>query len=83
MSIVSWGYKFCTPNKHCICSGCCSGVEGGFNVNDSNIEVEEHLSIVVLPGWAQIPWPNADIPEQVCKTCTLLVNCFNIVNEII
>lgn len=40
-------------------------MEGGFDVTDTGIDVEERLSIVVLPGWSEISLPNTNLPDQV------------------
>ncbi len=35
---------------------------------DSNVDIEEQLSVVVLPEWFRIPWPHSSLPEQVILT---------------
>ncbi|CAN1239308.1 Ubiquitin carboxyl-terminal hydrolase 14 [Linum grandiflorum] len=39
------------------------GMEGGFDNNDA--EYEESYSIVVLPGYATLPFPSVELPEKV------------------
>ena len=41
------------------------GVEGGFQSDEKRFEFEEKTSIVVLPQWYEIPFPGAQIPDQV------------------
>ncbi|CAN1239303.1 Ubiquitin carboxyl-terminal hydrolase 14 [Linum grandiflorum] len=38
------------------------GMEGGFDNNDA--EYEESYSIVVLPGYATLPFPSVELPEK-------------------
>ena len=42
-----------------------AGVEGGFQVDDKKFVFEEELSVVLLPQWYQITFPNIDLPEEV------------------
>ena len=41
-----------------------AGVEGGFNANDQP-KFTDHLSIVLLPDFVELPYPNIDLPELV------------------
>ncbi|ESP01113.1 hypothetical protein LOTGIDRAFT_238331 [Lottia gigantea] len=41
------------------------GVEGGFHVDDKSYRFEEETSIVVLPNWTVIPFPNTELPDLV------------------
>lgn len=45
------------------------GLEGGFDPDSSKPKFEyiDHYSIVILPEFITIPWPNQDLPPQVCK----------------
>lgn len=47
------------------------GVEGGFDPDVGNkFETQETLSIVVLPEFFTLPWPNTDLPEIVKQSVT-------------
>ena len=39
------------------------GVEGGVDAEEK--EVEEQYSVVLLPGFEELPWPSAELPEKV------------------
>lgn len=41
------------------------GVEGGFLTDEKHIEFEDKTSIVLLPHWLEVPFPNEKIPEKV------------------
>lgn len=43
------------------------GVEGGFDPESAKpkYEITDHLSVVVLPAFTTIPWPNESLPEVV------------------
>ena len=46
------------------------GVEGGFNPDVANkkYEYEEQNSVVILPGFDVLAWPNPDLPEIVGRS---------------
>ena len=53
-------------SAHCIIHWCvCTGVEGGFQVDEKKFVFEEELSVVVLPQWHEVKLPNLDLPEVV------------------
>jgi ubiquitin carboxyl-terminal hydrolase 5/13 len=43
------------------------GVEGGFDPDSgkNTFEYEESYSVVVLPDFVSIPWPDSQLPEIV------------------
>ncbi|CAL1541737.1 unnamed protein product [Lymnaea stagnalis] len=49
------------------------GVEGGFQTDDKRFEFEEHVAIVILPQWYQIPFPHENIPQQVQQSATMIM----------
>lgn len=46
------------------CLGSChAGLDGGFDTKDP--EYEETYSIVILPDFITLPFPNVELPEKV------------------
>ena len=42
-----------------------TGIEGGFNLDEHNYEVEETNTIVVMPSWKDIPLTDPELPVEV------------------
>lgn len=45
-------------------------MDGGFDNNE--VEYEEEYCIVILPDYANIPYPSVDLPEKVNFHCCQL-----------
>ena len=43
----------------------CTGVEGGFEVDEKKYEYEENNAVMLLPDWTSFPLPNKDLPPEV------------------
>ena len=45
-----------------------AGVEGGFDSDQQQYEIEEINEVVVLPDWTQIPLTDPSLPPEVVIT---------------
>lgn len=68
MYVYIWLF-FGTLNKYALIEkfwlGLFLGVEGGFQTDDKKFEFEEVTSIVILPQWLEVPFPDAQLPDEV------------------
>ncbi|XP_059141257.1 ubiquitin carboxyl-terminal hydrolase 5-like isoform X2 [Physella acuta] len=49
------------------------GVEGGFLTDEKRIEFEDKTSIVLLPHWLEVPFPNEKIPGKVQALASMIL----------